>query len=65
MSEESTTPDLVELVDGAFEAVNRRDLDALMEEETGLTSFGKGCPPRAVVTSLRLLIHSARDSEMR
>jgi ketosteroid isomerase-like protein len=30
MSEESTAPDLVELVDGAFEAVNRRDLDALM-----------------------------------
>jgi len=30
MPEESTTPDLVELVDGAFEAVNRSDLDALM-----------------------------------
>jgi ketosteroid isomerase-like protein len=30
MPEESTTADLVELVRGAFEAVNRRDLDALM-----------------------------------
>jgi ketosteroid isomerase-like protein len=30
MFEESTTPDLVELVDGAFEAVNRSDLDGLM-----------------------------------
>jgi ketosteroid isomerase-like protein len=28
--EESTTPDLVELVHGAFEVVNRRDVDALM-----------------------------------
>ena len=31
ISEESTTPDLVELTRGAFEAVNRRDLDALMQ----------------------------------
>jgi ketosteroid isomerase-like protein len=30
MAKESTTPDLVELVDGAFEAVNRSDLDGLM-----------------------------------
>jgi ketosteroid isomerase-like protein len=30
MSEESTTPDLVELTRDAFEAVNRRDLDATM-----------------------------------
>jgi ketosteroid isomerase-like protein len=30
MSQESTTPDLVELVRGAFEAVNRGDLDAVM-----------------------------------
>jgi ketosteroid isomerase-like protein len=30
MSEESTTPDLVELTRRQFEAVNRRDLDALM-----------------------------------
>jgi ketosteroid isomerase-like protein len=30
MTEESATPDLGDLVDGAFEAVNRRDLDALM-----------------------------------
>jgi ketosteroid isomerase-like protein len=30
MPEESTTPDLVELTRGAFEAVSRRDLDALM-----------------------------------
>jgi ketosteroid isomerase-like protein len=30
MSEESATPDLVERVCGAFAAVNRRDLDALM-----------------------------------
>jgi len=30
MPEESTTPDLVELTRGAFEAVNRRDLEALM-----------------------------------
>jgi uncharacterized protein (TIGR02246 family) len=29
MSEESTTPDLVELVGTAFEAANRRDLDAV------------------------------------
>jgi ketosteroid isomerase-like protein len=28
--EESTTPDLAELVRGAFEAANKRDLDALM-----------------------------------
>jgi ketosteroid isomerase-like protein len=30
MSEESTTPDLVELVGRALEAANRRDLDAVM-----------------------------------
>ncbi len=30
MSEESTTPDLVELMGRAFEAVNRRDLDAVV-----------------------------------
>jgi ketosteroid isomerase-like protein len=30
MPEESTTPDLVELVRSAFEAYNRRDLDAVM-----------------------------------
>jgi ketosteroid isomerase-like protein len=30
MSEESTTPDLVELVRGSFEAGDRRDFDALM-----------------------------------
>src|SRR5437879_2040702 len=30
MSEESATPDLVDLTHRAFEAVNRRDLDALM-----------------------------------
>ena len=30
MSEESTTPDLVELVRGSFEAADRRDFDALM-----------------------------------
>jgi ketosteroid isomerase-like protein len=30
MSEESTTPDLVELTRSVFEAVNRRDLDAVM-----------------------------------
>ncbi|MCW3056242.1 MAG: hypothetical protein JWO21_211 [Solirubrobacterales bacterium] len=30
MSEESTTPDLVELVNRQLEAVNRRDLDAVM-----------------------------------
>ena len=29
MSEESTTPDLVELMGRAFEAANRRDLDAV------------------------------------
>ena len=29
-SEESTTPDLLELMRDAFEAVNRRDLDAMM-----------------------------------
>ena len=38
MSEESTTPDLVELVRRQLEAVNRRDMDALM-------SF---CPPDGV-----------------
>lgn len=30
MPEESTTSDLVELIRDAFEAVNRRDLDAVM-----------------------------------
>jgi ketosteroid isomerase-like protein len=30
MSDESTTPDLVELVRGAYEASNRRDFDAMM-----------------------------------
>src|ERR1700736_6038872 len=30
MSEESTTPDLVELTRGYFEAASRRDLDAVM-----------------------------------
>jgi ketosteroid isomerase-like protein len=30
MSEESTIPDLVELVRGAYEASNRRDFDAMM-----------------------------------
>jgi ketosteroid isomerase-like protein len=30
MSEESTSPDLVELVRGAYEASNRRDFDAMM-----------------------------------
>jgi ketosteroid isomerase-like protein len=30
MPEESTTPDLVELVRGAYEASNRRDFDAMM-----------------------------------
>ena len=30
MPDESTSPDLVDLVDGAFEAANRGDLDALM-----------------------------------
>jgi ketosteroid isomerase-like protein len=30
MSEESTTPDLVEIVRGSFEAADRRDFDALM-----------------------------------
>jgi len=30
MSEESTTPDLVELVHKQFEALNRRDLDGVM-----------------------------------
>jgi ketosteroid isomerase-like protein len=30
MSEESTTPDLVELVGRLFEAANRRDFDAVM-----------------------------------
>jgi uncharacterized protein (TIGR02246 family) len=30
MSEESTTPDLVELMDRTFEAANRRDLDAVI-----------------------------------
>jgi hypothetical protein len=30
MPEESTTPDLVELVGGVFDTVNHGDLDALM-----------------------------------
>ena len=38
MSEESTTPDVVELVRGQWKAVNRRDLDALMSL----------CPPDGV-----------------
>jgi ketosteroid isomerase-like protein len=38
MSEESTTPDLVELTRRQFEAVNRRDLDAVMSL----------CPPDGV-----------------
>jgi ketosteroid isomerase-like protein len=38
MPEESTTPDLVELVRGAVEAANDRDMDAFMS----------GCPPDGV-----------------
>jgi ketosteroid isomerase-like protein len=38
MSEDSTTPDLVELVRRQFEAVNRRDMDAVMSL----------CPPNGV-----------------
>ena len=34
MSEESTTPDLVELVRGNIEAANRRDLDGLISFST-------------------------------
>jgi ketosteroid isomerase-like protein len=40
MSEEPTTPDLVELMGRAFEAANRRDLDALV------SSFAERCDLR-------------------
>jgi ketosteroid isomerase-like protein len=45
MSEESTTPDLVELVGRAFEAANRRDLDAVMSSFAEDATFdGRGVP---------------------
>ncbi len=45
MSEESTTPDLVELMGRAFEAANRRDLDAVAGSFAEDATFdGRGVP---------------------
>jgi ketosteroid isomerase-like protein len=52
--EESTTPDLVELVRGAFDAVNRRDIDALMRfyapDAVLDATRGAGVAPQGSVT---------------
>jgi uncharacterized protein (TIGR02246 family) len=57
MAEESTTPDLVELVGRAFEAANRRDLDAVASsfaEDATLDGRGVGTTVegRAAIRSL-------------
>jgi uncharacterized protein (TIGR02246 family) len=57
MSEESTTPDLVELVGMAFEAANRRDLDAVAGSFAEDATFdGRGVPDhyegRAAIRSM-------------
>jgi uncharacterized protein (TIGR02246 family) len=57
MSEESTTPDLVELIGRAFEAANRRDLDAVAASFAEDATFdGRGTPEhhagRAAIRSM-------------
>jgi uncharacterized protein (TIGR02246 family) len=57
MSEESTTPDLVELMGRAFEAANRRDLDAMAStfaEDATFDGRGVGGPfeGRAAIRSM-------------
>ncbi len=57
MSEESTTPDLVELVGRAFEAANCRDLDAVASSFAEDATFdGRGVPDhhdgRAAIRSM-------------
>jgi uncharacterized protein (TIGR02246 family) len=57
MSEESTTPDLVELMGRAFEAANRRDLDAVASsfaEDATFDGRGVGGPfeGRAAIRSM-------------
>jgi uncharacterized protein (TIGR02246 family) len=57
MSEESTTPDLVELMGMAFEAANRRDLDAVTSSFAEDATFdGRGVPDhhegRAAIRSM-------------
>jgi uncharacterized protein (TIGR02246 family) len=57
MSEESTTPELVELVGMAFEAANRRDLDAVAGSFAEDATFdGRGVPDhyegRAAIRSM-------------
>jgi uncharacterized protein (TIGR02246 family) len=57
MSEESTTPDLVELVGTAFDAANRRDLDAVASSFAEDAAFdGRGVPDhyegRAAIRSM-------------
>ncbi len=57
MSEESTTPDLVELMGRAFEAANRRDLDAVARSFAEDATFdGRGVPDhyegRAAIRSM-------------
>jgi uncharacterized protein (TIGR02246 family) len=57
MSEESTTPDLVALMGRAFEAANRRDLDAVASSFAEDATFdGRGAPEhyegRAAISSM-------------
>jgi uncharacterized protein (TIGR02246 family) len=57
MSEESPTPDLVELMGRAFEAANRRDLDAVASSFAEDATFdGRGVPDhhegRAAIRSM-------------
>jgi len=57
MSEESTTPDLVELVGRAFQAANRRDFDAVASSFAEDATFdGRGVPEhyegRAAIRSM-------------
>ncbi|HXB16268.1 MAG TPA: nuclear transport factor 2 family protein [Solirubrobacteraceae bacterium] len=57
MSEESATPDLVELMGRAFEAANRRDLDAVAGSFAENATFdGRGAPEhhegRAAIRSM-------------
>jgi uncharacterized protein (TIGR02246 family) len=57
MPEESTTPDLVELMGRAFEAANRRDLDAVASNFAEDATFdGRGVPDhhegRAAIRSM-------------
>jgi uncharacterized protein (TIGR02246 family) len=57
MSEDSTTPDLVALMGRAFEAANRRDLDAVASSFAEDATFdGRGAPEhyegRAAISSM-------------